>query len=139
MLKEATVLQEAAEKLDAADVERSGRDHALGWNHRDQGGTVTNTVTTSADTGAGLAISRGKSSSPLAMAANAAGYSLPRLAEAVTKRIGRTVARTSLSMAAVGDRPIKRDVAEAIESLTKTKASPKGFAATRANWPTLED
>jgi hypothetical protein len=54
--------------------------------------------------------------------ANAAGYTLRSLAEAVD------CSHALLSQARRGERTIKRQIAEAVEKLT-------GFKATKANWP----
>lgn len=98
-------------------------------------------MTALADTG--LLISKSKARSPLARAAGASGFTLPALAARVSEVVGRTVNASTLKMAAPQltgtSRPIKRDVAEAIQRLTMSEDWPHGLAATRANWPNLQD
>lgn len=89
-----------------------------------------------------LAISKGKAQGPLARAMSSAGYTFPELAEAVSKLLGREISVHTLKMGTVrpnGDsRPIPRDVAEAIQTLTRSSALPGGFEANRRNWPKLQ-
>jgi len=66
----------------------------------------------------------GKERDPLVKAANAAGYTLRSLGEALK------VTHSFLSQARRG-KPIRRDLAEQIEKLT-------GFKASKRNWPGLK-
>ena len=97
---------------------------------RDHAGTVGDV--TSEDHG--FAISRGRASDKLTRYANAAGYTIKTLAEAATKKLKRHVPRSGLSMARAGERPIKRDVAEAVRELTRSEKYPDGFEVTPGNW-----
>jgi hypothetical protein len=102
------VLEQAAEEL-----ERRERLH-----QRVQDSTVP-----SMDTQAhALATSKGRSESALAKAANKRGMTIRALAAELGVR------HSMLTMAAAGDRPIKRSIADKI-------ADRIGFAATAAHWP----
>jgi hypothetical protein len=79
-----------------------------------------------------LAISKGKTKDgaepdALVRAAHAKGLSLRGLARAIEKKVRRNVPVSRLSMARKGDRPIDRDIADAIQALT-------GFEAVSKNW-----
>jgi len=76
----------------------------------------------------GLKISHGKSRSALAKAAVRHGMTLGELAAKLHKAVGRRVPLSSLSQAHSGARPVRRDVAEAVERLIK-------LPATKTNWP----
>lgn len=77
----------------------------------------------------GLLIAHGKARDALVRAAVKRKLTMGQLAEAVRKELKLSkLPPSGLSQARRGTRPIRRDVAEAIERLT-------GFAATRANWP----
>ena len=73
-------------------------------------------------------ISAGADENPdeLVAKANAAGYTLRSLAEAVK------CSHALLSQARRGERTIARSITEAVEKLT-------GFKATKANWPRVRD
>lgn len=113
------------------------RDQPQDLQDRDQRGNVTNVTTMDPDVG--LAVSRAKSRDELSKAANAVGYTLPALAKAVSELVGRSVTVSQIKMARRGERPIGRDVAEAIQSLTQHKEKPKGFEAVSRNWKLIQD
>lgn len=130
---------DAAEKIEAADdagrVTGEQRTRKLPDGEqrlpdRSQGGTVNRML------GAEhmLAISKGrtrrdgKEPDALVRAAHAKKLSLRGLCREVERKVGRGVPPSGISMARRGDRPIDKDIAEAIEELT-------GFAATKKNWP----
>ena len=67
-------------------------------------------------------------SDALVRAAQSKGLSLRGLARSIEKRVRRNVPVSGLSMARRGDRPIDREIADAIHELT-------GFEASKKNWP----
>lgn len=107
-----------------------GRDRT-GLKKRDQPSNVTSVTTLEH----GLAVSQGRASDPLTRAANAVGMTVKSLAAAVSKRVGRPVARSGISMARQGLRPIRQDIVDAIRDLTRSEKFPKGFEVNKQNWP----
>ena len=70
--------------------------------------------------------------------ANEANHTLRSLAEAVTERLkgdGITVTHSLLSQARRGKKKIQEKAAQAVEDLTRSEKYPRGFQATRRNWP----
>lgn len=136
LTEEAAALERAADEIDAARAKgRPRRYQSDGLSSRDQAAIVT-TVTTDADTG--LAISRGKSRSSLAKVMNAAGFSFPKLAAAVSRVVKRPITDSTLKMGFARG-PIERDVAEAVQQLTRSDEFPLGFEASSRNWPKIND
>lgn len=128
LLQEATVLQKAAEDLEALEAKRgSAREETDGL----PGGEITGTVEgmNTAVSSHALKVARGKAKDALARAAVTHGMTQGEMAEAVRKELKlKKLPMSGISQARRGTRPIRRDVAEAIERLT-------GFKASRANWP----
>jgi hypothetical protein len=134
--RQMTAHQNAAEMIEAADVdgrpegEHQGlppvREHVL--RERSHGANVNRMLGPEHS----LAISKGKTkdgaeADALVRAAHAKGLTLRGLARAIEKKVRRNVPVSRLSMARKGDRPIDRDIAEAIQVLT-------GFEAISKNW-----
>jgi hypothetical protein len=136
LVEEAAVLRRAADELDAARERRAGRSHQdEGLSERLQPTNVDTEVSLAASHA--FAIARGQAArleqggrklSALSRAAHAKKMTLRSLARAVGKRLKRDVHHSVLSNAHSGDRPVPRDVADAVEALI-------GFSATKANWP----
>ncbi len=97
---------------------------------RDHAGTVGD-VTSEEH---GFAVSQGRATDKLTRYANAASFTIKTLAEAASKKLKRKVPRSGLSMARAGERPIKRDLAEAVRDLTRSEKYPDGFEVTASNW-----
>jgi hypothetical protein len=128
LLREATVLQRAAEDIEALEEkggpEREETDTLLDGENT---GTVVGMDT--AVSSHALKVARGKAKDALAKAAVKHGMTQGEMAEAVRKELKlKKLPMSGISQARRGTRPIRRDVAEAIERLT-------GFRATKANWP----
>jgi hypothetical protein len=75
-----------------------------------------------------LKISAGKAVDPLNKACVHRGMTMGQMTKQVGEQLGRRVPDSGISQARRGVRPIRRDVAAAIDALV-------GFPATKANWP----
>jgi hypothetical protein len=128
MLQEATVLQKAAEDLEALEEKRGPeREETDGLPVSENTGTVEGMNT--ADSSHALKVARGKAKDALAKAAVNHGMTQGEMVEAVRRELKlKKLPLSGISQARRGTRPIRRDVVEAIERLT-------GFKASRANWP----
>lgn len=128
LLEEATVLQRAAEDIEALEEKRGPeREETDGLPVGEN--TVTLERMNTADSSHALKVARGKAKDALAKAAVNHGMTQGEMAEAVRKELHlKRLPMSGISQARRGTRPIRRDVAEAIERLT-------GFKASRSNWP----
>jgi hypothetical protein len=130
LLENAAAYEKAAETLEARDAaaRRSGSDgeDSEQLPKGEYSGIILGVNTE--EFSQGLKISHGKARSALAKAAVRHGMTLGELGAKLHKMLGRRVPLSSLSQAHSGVRPVRRDVAEAVEKLIK-------LPATKTNWP----
>jgi hypothetical protein len=126
-------LWEAAAELEIAAKEAGGAKRGNTEALSNRGDTViVDGMNTAADSHA-LKISRGKSKDPLSKACVNHRMTFVEMVERVRKELKLPrLPSSGISLARRGERPIRRDVAEAIERLV-------GFAATKAHWPKIRD
>jgi len=126
-LSKAEALRKAADMMDAAEgrptMVREEATLAYGENP-----SILRSVNTEGFSQS-LLISAGKAKDALVRAANSHRLTMGQLLEKVRHELKlKRLPASGISQARRGTRPIRRDVAEAIQRLT-------GFEASRANWP----
>lgn len=140
----ATLFLEYAENLERLEADAESEDAERDVTEREDteaglpglGNTVTLDGMNTESWSHALKIAHGKAKDALAHACVWAGMTQGEMVEKVRLELKlKKLPLSGISQARRGTRPIRSDVADAIQRLTVSKRLPTGFRATKTNWP----